>query len=470
MKGLYKNKKVAVLGLGMEGKDLVKFLLKQKAEIIVFDQKDKSELDLDGLKTSELKFICGCDYLSGGLGKIDTIFRSPGFYRFMPEILKAERKGVEISSAIKLFFDLCPAKIIGVTGTKGKGTTSTLIYEILKASGKDVYLAGNIGKPFLELLPKLTKDGWVVLELSSFQLIDLIKSPHIAVVLNITTDHLDWHKDRKEYVKSKVQIVKYQKKSDCAVLNYDYEDSKAFEKLTKAKVSFFSKERKVKGSYVKNNKIQLEIGNEKLEVGNTSNLKLRGRHNWENVCAAICASKLAGADIKSIKKVVFSFKGLEHRLEPICLPLKDCLLKVEGVSFYNDSFSTNPQTTTAAINSFEEPITLILGGFDKGLEYDGLAEEIKKKKNVKIIILIGDIAPKLKRALKKAKFDGKVVDLKKSSMKKIVRKAFENTPKGGVVLLSPASSSFDMFENYKERGKQFKNVIKELASRKKLST
>ncbi|MBU0569492.1 UDP-N-acetylmuramoyl-L-alanine--D-glutamate ligase, partial [Patescibacteria group bacterium] len=430
MEGLYKNKKVAVLGLEMEGRELVRFLLSQGVDVTVFDQKEEKDLNFEEIDKGKINLICGENYLSQGLLGFHTIFRSPGFYRYLPEIVDAEKCGVEISSAIKLFFDLCLGKIIGVTGTKGKGTTATLIYKILKSAGKDVYLAGNIGKPFLELLPKLNKDSWVVLELSSFQLIDLTKSPHIAVVLNITTDHLDWHKDRKEYVDAKKNIVKYQGENDFAVLNYDYKDSKSFEKLTKAEVYYFSRKGKVRGSCVdKGRSLQFARTVLAREIGDVKELKLRGKHNWENVTAAICASHLAGADIKSIKKVVFSFKGLEHRLELVDQPLKGNPCKVRGISFYNDSFSTNPQTTTAAINSFDEPITLILGGFDKGLEYDGLAREIKKRKNVEVIILIGDIAPQIKKALKKVKFAGKVFDLGKSSMKKIVKTAFENTQK-----------------------------------------
>ncbi len=509
----FRNKKVSVLGLQMEGRELVDFFIKRGAEITVYDQKEKSQLDFDGIDKNKIKLVCGKNYLSKGLNDFNTVFRSPGFYRFMPEIVEAEKSGAEISSAIKVFFDLCPGKIIGVTGTKGKGTTATLIYEILKSAGRDVYLAGNIGKPFLELLPKLNKNSWIVLELSSFQLIDLTKSSHIAVVLNITSDHLDWHKDRKEYVDAKKNIVKHQGENDFAVVNCDYKDSKSFSKLTRAQVYYFSKNKPVFGSYVKNNQIYLCINKrhpdnlQKLNshgafslesnlkqipkprtilygaspapagagqvrndensylIGKTSKLKLRGEHNWENVTAAICASYLADADIKSIKKVVFSFKGLEHRLELVAQPLKGNPYKVREISFYNDSFSTNPQTTTAAINSFDEPITLILGGFDKGLKYDGLAKEIQKKKNVKTIVLIGDIAPKIKKALKNAKFTGKVFDLKKSSMKKIVQKTIENTPKGGIVLLSPASSSFDMFENYKVRGNQFIESVKLLTSK-----
>lgn len=452
----FNNKKVAVLGFGLEGKDLAKFLLKKGAEITVFDRKSENELDFSDVDKKRIKFISGGGYLERGLDGFDIVFRSPGVYRYLPEIIRAEKRGVVISSPIKLFFDLCPGKVIGVTGTKGKGTTSTLIYQILKKAGKDAYLAGNIGIPVLEILPKLTSRSWTVLELSSFQLIDMKKSPNVGVVLNITTDHLDWHKDRREYVEAKTQIARHQKNNDFSVLNYDYKDSKSFERLTKSKVCYFSRLKRVEGCYVKNGEIILQVGSRMYDVGNTKKLLLRGEHNWENVCAAVCASFLAGADIDSIRKVVFSFEGLEYRLELVG--------KIKGVSFYNDSFSTNPQTTLAAINSFDEPITLILGGSDKGLSYDDLGKEIFRKKNVNSIILIGHIGDKIGESLKKAKFKGKIMNLGKASMSEIVKGCIDLTPRGGVVLLSPATASFDMFKDYKDRGRQFKEAVKKFST------
>jgi len=453
MKSKYRGKKVAVLGFGLEGKDLVKYLLSVGSEVFVYDQKDKKVLDLKGFPEHKIRFICGENYLKQGLIKCDAIFRSPGIYRYLPEIVKAEKKGIEISSAIKLFFDLCPSNIIGVTGTKGKGTTSTLIYQIMKKSGEDVYLAGNIGKPYLELLPKLTKESIVVLELSSFQLIDLEKSPHISVVLNITLDHMDWHKSAAEYLKSKENIVRHQNSSDFSVVNSDYKNSSIFSEFSKGKVFKFSKKNKVRGSYAKERRLILSVDDEHI-IGDVSDLKLRGEHNWENVTAAICASYLAGADIDSIKKIVFSFRGLEHRLEEV--------REVGGVKFYNDSFSTNSDTTIAAIRSFQEPITLILGGSDKGLEYDELASMITGRTNVKVVILIGEILGVFEKALKKANYSGKLLILKKAKINEIVKTAYKNTEKGGVVLLSPATASFDMFENYKMRGKYFKIAVNKL--------
>ena len=444
-----KGKNVAVLGLGLEGRDLVGFLLEQGAIVTILDQKSAKELDFSGIDKNKVKLITGRKYLSG-LEKFEIIFRSPGIYRYKPEIVKAEKSGVIISSALKLFFDFCPAKIIGVTGTKGKGTTSTLIYEILKRDGKDVYLVGNIGKAYMELIPKLSEKSWVVMELSSFQLIDIDKSPNISVVLNITSDHMDWHKNQKEYVEAKKNIVRYQKSTDFAVINFDYEASKNFSEETLANKFFVSSKDKVHGVYVKNSKIVLSI-DRKIVIGSVDKLLLRGEHNWENVTAGVCAAKLAGAKISSIKKTVFSFKGLEHRLE---------LVRAVGeVTFYNDSFATGPQPTLAALKSFSEPITIILGGYDKGLDYGELCKYISKS-NVRVVILIGDLAHSIDKELKKVNYKGTIINLGTSKMPKIVKTAYENTKSGGVVILSPAAASFDMFKDYKDRGNQFKDQVR----------
>ena len=408
----YLDKRVAILGYGLEGVDAEKFLKGEGAKVSVLDQKfDKNYLkNLDGF---------------------DVIVRSPGVYRFLPEIVRAEKAGVKITSAVKLFFENCPAKIIGVTGTKGKGTTSTLIYEILKKAGKDVYLVGNIGKAYLELLPKLTKNSWVVMEMSSFQLIDMDISPHIAVVLNITSDHMDWHKDRKEYIEAKKNIVLHQSPDDFAVINGEYDAPKRFVNGLKSKVVFFSK------------KI--------LDNAFKRKLLLRGEHNLENIAAAVNVARIVGVEDSIAIKAVREFKGLEHRLELVA--------EVDGRTFYNDSFATGPQPTIAAIKSFDEQETLILGGSDKGLDFDELGKEIAEKDNIKNVLLIGLIGPKIGEAIKKAGFKGNLENLGRSAMKDIVKRAFDITQKGGVVILSPAAASFDMFKNYKDRGRKFKEAV-----------
>lgn len=421
------NTKVAVLGLGIEGKDAIKFLLSRSADITLFDQKNGNELDFSGIDKNKIKLSCGKEYLKGGLNGFDYIVRSPGVYRFIPEIVQAEKLGAVITSAIKIFFDECPGKIVGITGTKGKGTTSTLIYEILTAGGVTTYLSGNIGKPSLELLPDLTNDSWVVMEMSSFQLIDLEISPHVAVILNITEDHMDWHKNHEEYINAKKNIVRFQRENDFAIINEEYETSRSFAELSNGKIIYFSKRN--------------------LENKYKEKLLLRGEHNLENIAAAVEAAKVVGVNENTILETVRSFKGLEHRLELVA--------EVDGVSYYNDSFATGPQPTIAAINSFTEPETLILGGSDKGLDFGELRNILEKKENAKNLILIGDIGEKIGGKIK-----GKnIVNLGYASMADIVKTAKEITPEGGVIILSPAAASFDMFKNYKDRGNQFKEAV-----------
>ena len=426
----FTGQKVAVLGLGIEGVDTINFLLDKGARITLFDRKEEKDIDFNGIDKTKIEIVTGVNYLGGGLTGFDYIVRSPGVYRYNSEIVDAEKAGIMVTSAIKIFFDECPCKIIGVTGTKGKGTTSTLIYDIFKADNRDVFLSGNIGKPYLELLPKLNKDSWVVMEMSSFQLIDMDVSPHIAVVLNITTDHLDWHKDREEYVNAKKNIVAHQKPGDYSLLNDEYETPRSFANAAKGKVIFFSKKT--------------------LEKKFKENLLLRGEHNLENIAAATEVAKIVGVKDETILSAVRSFKGLEHRLE-----LVDT---IKGITFYNDSFATGPQPTIAAIKSFTEPETIILGGSDKDLDFGELRAEIGKRENVKTLILIGKIGTKIGEGI-----SGKnIINLGKAPMPEIVKSAFEATPKGGVVILSPAAASFDMFKNYKDRGNQFKIAVQSL--------
>lgn len=403
------NQKIAILGLGEEGQDLLAWLKKNTlhCRIKVFDK-----------------------ITTVSLAGFDLVFRSPGFWRLCPMFKKAEAKGTIISSATKLFFDLCPCPIIGVTGTKGKGTTASLITRILTKSGQSVYLAGNIGKPMLKLLSKLKATDWVCLELSSFQLQDLNKGPHIAVVLNITSDHLDIHQDVNEYRQAKTNILRYQKPDDYAVINGDYQTTKSMAALTKAKVSFFSRQ-------------DLSLDHRRIQ--------LRGEHNLENIAAAITASRIAGASLPAIKQAVYSFKGLEHRLELV--------KEINQVKFYNDSFSTTPETAIAAIKSFTEPEILILGGSDKGSDYTQLGQTICQSSNLKAVILIGQMVSRIGQAI--TGYPGKIITGGRT-MLQIVRQASQLAEVGDVVVLSPACASFDMFTNYKDRGNQFKTYVKKL--------
>lgn len=449
-----KNQKIGILGLGEENIALVRYLLKNGAKnITICDQKGREELSgIDDIEDRLAAWRLGPDYLEN-LKDFDLIFRTPGLPYLDPKIQKAKARGVEISSEIKLFFDHCPSPIIGITGTKGKGTTATLICEILKRAGKSAYLAGNIGNAPIEFLDDLTADDIVVLELSSFQLQDLEKSPHLSVILNISSDHLDIHQTQEEYIEAKTNIVRHQTNKDFAVINADYLTSFEFAAQTPAQVYYFSRRKSVdQGAWVKNNIIYWRENDQDIEVAKTSELQLRGEHNLENICASVTAARLAGADIESISEVIKSFKGLEHRLELVA--------EIKGVKFYNDSFSTNPDTAIAAIKSFDEPIILIAGGSEKNADYKELGEIIASS-SIKTLIAIGITGPRIKKAAEEAGANCKIIDTAQN-LDEVMNIVKQEMKPSDVVLLSPASASFDWFKNYKDRGEQFKTKILEM--------
>jgi len=453
----WKGKHVAVLGYGIEGAAVAAFLLKNGASVWILDVRQIEDLDqklVTPIKALGAQFIVGKEYLQR-LSQFSHIFRSPGVRVNKPELVAAAKLGVIITSQIKLFFDLCPAKIIGVTGTKGKGTTSSLIYEMLKSAGKDVYIGGNIGVPPITFLDKLTPDSWVVLELSSFQLQDLHKSPHIAVMLMVTSEHLDYHATLEEYVEAKRNILKYQTPDDFAVINRDYPASHESDIYTDAKIYLVSRERETDNAcFVANGKLIVRKNGSDDEIISTSEIALPGKHNLENASAATMAAKLAGVGDKDIIAALKSFKGLEHRLELV--------REIDGVKYYDDSFSTTPETAIAAIEAFEEPEILILGGASKNSDFTELGRTIRNAENIKAIIGVGEEWPIIKEQLGEHQESKLLLIEGAEDMKTIVAAAAKLARTGDVVLLSPACTSFDMFKNYKERGEQFKKAVMNL--------
>ncbi|MCL5795308.1 MAG: UDP-N-acetylmuramoyl-L-alanine--D-glutamate ligase [Patescibacteria group bacterium] len=463
-----RNKKIALLGFGVENQALLKWLTDHKVmKITICDRNPKFQIlnpkQIPNPKSQNLKisYQLGKKYLDN-LSKFDIIFRSPGIPYLLPEIQKAKKLGTIISSQIKLFFDLTPAKIIGVTGTKGKGTTTSLIYEILKTIdyrlSTNVYLGGNIGNAPIEFLDKIKSSDRVVLELSSFQLQDLDKSPHIAIVLNITTDHLDYHKDQKEYIDSKLNIVRHQLKSDSVVVNLDYLTSFKFAVVSPAENKYyFSHKKSVDlGCFIdwdNSDSGRLILRTEKKDylLCSISELKIKGAHNLENVCAAAAGAYLAGVRPNNIKKIIIGFKGLPLRIEFI--------RKIKGISFFNDSASTNPDTAIAAIKSFNEPIILIAGGSSKNADYKKLGKVIENS-SVKAVVSIGQTGPKIVAAIKDKRFIKTIKNCK--NMAEAVRAAYKLANSSDIVLLSPASASFDWFKDYKDRGQQFNLAVKNL--------
>ncbi len=448
--------KIAILGFGVEGRAVLEYLQKRGYhEVTVCDQ----NVDLRAEMPDGVSVRLGERYLEN-LNDFEVIFRSPGIRYLDPHIQYAKQMGVEITSSTAFFLDQCPCKVIGVTGTKGKGTTCTLIYEILKKAKKKVELGGNIGQPAIEFLDKVKGDDIVVLEMSSFQLQDLVVSPGYAVLLNTTTDHLDYHADREEYLQAKEAILSHQPKNSTAVLNGDYEYVRFYKSLVKGELKMVSVKEEVDGAYVQDGEIFYKEGKKKEKIMEASEIGLIGSHNLENVLPAVVITKAFGVSNELIREVVKKFKGLPHRLEFV--------KEVKSVSFYNDSFSTTPETSMAAVDSFDVPTVLIAGGFDKGLDYSDWAIKILTKVSLEVVILMGNTADIMENALKTAEeklgeAEGsptKVVRVK--DMTEAVKKAFKEAKDGGVVVMSPASSSFDLFANYKERGKKFMEEVEKL--------
>jgi UDP-N-acetylmuramoylalanine--D-glutamate ligase len=447
-----RRRRIGILGFDKEGQSTYRFLKRtpayRDAELWILDRNKKINVPPDAFPK------LGDSYLEG-LDQFDVIVRTPGVKFYAPEIQSAIKSGVEVTSLTKLFFKharLRTKNIIGVTGTKGKGTTSTLIAKILKASGKKVFIAGNIGTPALDLLPKLTKDSWVILELSSFQLVDLIESPHIAVALMVTSEHLNWHKDIAEYRAAKANIVRFQTARDFAVLARDYPASAAYAKLTKARTFMFSKTTPVKkGAFVENGNFYFTDGVRKEKICETKILQIPGRHNWENVGAAITVAKILRVPNAVIAKTLARFTGLEHRLEFVA--------EKSGVRYYDDSYATTPETSIAAIAAFAVPKILILGGSSKGSDFTDLGRMITRSESIKAIIGIGAEWPRIKKQIRNPRI--KLIE-GCATMKTIIAAATKTARPGDVVLLSPACASFGMFKNYSDRGAQFKTIVKKL--------
>ncbi len=451
-----KNKRVAILGLGVSNIPLIDYLHSLGAEIVLFNNKPIDTLDsniLDKIYEYKLEYSFGENYLSK-LNGFDVIFRSPSCRPDLPEIKKEIANGTILTSEIELVLELCPGTTIGVTGSDGKTTTTSLIYEILKEENLNCYLGGNIGIPLFTKIGEMNPNDFIVLELSSFQLMTMTISPDIAVITNISPNHLDIHKSYEEYIEAKENIFKYQDKDDLLVLNYDNEITREFGKKANSKIIYFSSKTKLdSGIILDNNIIKESDGGLRRHLINTKNIKLRGIHNCENICAAIAAtSKFASID--SQVKAISNFSGVNHRLEFV--------KEINKVKWYNDSIASSPTRTIAGLNSFDESIVLIAGGYDKHLDYRPLARPILNK--VSKLILLGQTSDKIyQEVVRELNLEGKRLDIyKTNSLEEAVNKAKEVSKKGDIVLFSPASASFDMFKNFEERGNKFKDLVNKL--------
>ncbi|MDQ2973427.1 MAG: UDP-N-acetylmuramoyl-L-alanine--D-glutamate ligase [bacterium] len=437
--------KIAIIGFAVENKSVYRYLSQyENNEITICDKNEAVQIPENTL--SQL----GENYLDN-LGRFDIIIRTVGMH---PKIILENNPEVDniITTAVNLFFEECHSPIIGVTGTKGKGTTSTLISKILEAAGKKVILAGNIGTPMLDVLDEANKSDLVVLELSSFQLCDVKYSPQIAVCLMVVPEHLNWHRDMQDYLHAKQNLFRYQKEGDITVHNALNANSASVAAVSPSltKLTYFVGDEYTSkaDAFVSGDSIWFKD----TEICKISEVGLVGRHNLENICAAVAATfDLISGDVNAIRSVVLTFEGLPHRLELV--------RELDGVKYYDDSFSTTPETAIAAINSFDHPKILILGGSDKGVSFDELADEAAK--SAKHILAIGVTGRVIAELLRERGFH-KISQDGLDNMESIVGEARDLSKPGDVVILSTGSASFDMFKDYKDRGTQFQSAVKAL--------
>lgn len=446
--------KIAILGFDRQGKSAYRYWKSADNHITICDRNENIIVPDDC--ASQL----GENYLDE-LDKFDMLVRTPGLHpqKISEANLSSPHILDKVTTVTNEFFNICPSKnIIGVTGTKGKGTTSTLIAKILSATGKRVHLGGNIGLAPLEMLDgagymgddddtSIHSSDWIVLELANFQLIDLKHSPFVAVCLMITPEHLDWHKDIDDYLRAKQQIFAHQNEEDIAI--YKSDDNRSMHLATSSRgrhTPYLERP----GAVVKNDKIVID-GH---AICSIDDIALPGAHNLENVCAAITAVWPISQNCTAIEQAITQFTGLPYRLQSI--------KTIHQVSFYNDSFGTTPETAMVAIDAMIEPTVVILGGSDKKSDYSELAKKIKDTQHVSNVVVIGQTGPIIKQALNECNYTS-ITEKYDSSMGDIVATAYRIAERPGAVLLSPACASFDMFEDYIDRGSQFNQAVQVLA-------
>jgi len=460
---LFKNKKVVVMGLGLHGggAGVAKFFSKQGADVLVTDLKTKEQLKESLSKLRGLKI----EYALGGhrqkdFMEADLIIKNPAVPNNSYFLKVAQENKIPVKTDVGIFFDLCKAPIIGITGTKGKSTVATLVYKLIKSKYKDSILAGNIGVSPLEFLDGIKKKTKVVLELSSFELEGLVKSPDIAVITTIYADHLNRYKDMEDYIEAKKMIFKHQRKKDCLVLNYDSEKARSFAKESSARVYFYSVKSKPDSATEKSFGCFLSGENiffdgEKKETADIKAFKLLGDHNASNLLGALTVAKILEVPEEKIKKIISSFKGVPNRQEFVA--------EKNGVKYFNDTTATMPEAVVEAIKAFKKKffkskMALIAGGQDKGLDYKDMAKEIKN--NVDFLLLLPGTASE--KLLSYFSPEDKKKILFAESMEEAVKKARSVAAKGDVVLLSPGAASFNLFKNEFDRGNRFIEAVKEI--------
>lgn len=439
-----KSSKIAILGLGVSNIPLLEYLHNLGCDVVVFNTKPLDKNLIDKLNIYKIKYYNeenAFDYLHG----FDIIFRSPSILPTRKELVIAKEEGAVITSEIRELLHLAPCKVIGVTGSDGKTTTTTLINEILKANSYHTFLGGNIGTPLFTKLPEMKKEDIIVLELSSFQLMDMDISPDISIITNIAENHLDIHSSFEEYIDAKKNIFKYQDNKGILVTNADNEITNKFK--GNGETRYFSRSKQTNYFYTDGTYIYYNG----KKILNKNDIKLRGIHNLENIATALTAI-IDLIDLDKSIKVIKNFNGVEHRLEFV--------REINNVKWYNDSVSSSPTRTIAGLYSYDEKIVLIAGGYDKHLDYTNIAKPILDK--VTKLILMGDTKEKIYNAVTTSVMNPNIEIYKCNTLQEVVDKAKEVAIPGEIVLFSPASASFDMFKNFADRGNQFKDLVNKL--------
>lgn len=451
-----KGKKVAVLGIGVSNTPLIHMLLRAGVKVTACDKRDRKAFDgkIEALESLGAAVCLGEDYLDHLTGQ-DVIFRTPGMRPDLPQLNDAVKAGSVLTSEMEVFFRVCPCPIIAVTGSDGKTTTTTIIAELLKAAGKMVYLGGNIGKPLLPDAGMMEPTDFAVVELSSFQLMTMDQSPHIAVVTNLAPNHLDVHRSMGEYISAKENIFLHQSSNDRVILNADNEITRSFAGSAPGRITFFSRREEPEGTavFLREGIIFVRDDRGERAVLPTTDILLPGDHNVENYMAAIAAVNGLVPDA-TIRTFAASFSGVEHRIE--------LTRTLHGVRYYNDSIASSPTRTMAGLKCFPEKVILIAGGYDKHIPFDDLGPAIVE--HVKRLILTGDTSSKIRAAVESALDYGPETPIIEEyhDFRDAVEAAYRAAQPGDVVLLSPACASFDKFKNFMERGNTFKRIVKEL--------
>jgi len=451
------SKKIAFIGAGVSHVELIKLFLQKGFDVTICDKKEKEKFDIElyeELRVKGTSFSLGENYLEA-IYSCDIIFRTPGMYFNHPALLKAREMGIVVTSEMEVFFDLCPCKIYAITGSDGKTTTTTLISEFFKKDEKRVHIGGNIGKALLPIVETISETDIAVVELSSFQLISMRKSPNVAVITNIAPNHLDVHGTMEEYIASKCNLISHQNAFSKTVLNNDNEPTMKLANLVRGKLVTFSRKNKVTcGAFLNEDGILCYSNfGEITEILPMTKIKIPGIHNVENYLTAISAV-WGDVSIDSITKVAEEFGGVEHRIEFI--------REISGVKWYNDSIATSPTRVLAGLASFNQKLIVIAGGYDKKIPFEPLAKPVNEK--VKILILLGLTADKIEKAVTEYEdFDPKLLKIVRvKTLEEAVITAQNLAEKGDIVTLSPACASFDMYPNFEVRGKHFKQLVNEL--------